>query len=399
MKQWVVKYAPKSLKEVVGHSEAIALLRHFISNTKNKAALIYGPTGNGKTSVVYALANEIGYEVLEVNASDIRDADSINSIVGGASKQRSLFAKGKLILVDEVDGLSGQEDRGGVTALANLISESAFPIICTATDPFDKKFTPLRKNSILIEFDELKPDDIFAVLERISKAEGIKYDASDLKQLSRQVGGDLRAAINDLEMISSTTKTLIKYDIEQLAQRNKEETIMEAMQKVLKTTDVSIAISAYENVNEEFNTIKLWLDENLPKEYKKPEDLARAYDAISKADIFDRRIKRRQHWRYYVYISALLSAGVAVAKDEKYKEFNKFGPTTRILKLWRANMKYMKRKSIAEKIAEKTHISTKRAIKDTLPYVQNIFKANKKMAQELAHEFDLDDEEISWLNK
>ncbi|MFC1728389.1 AAA family ATPase [Nanoarchaeota archaeon] len=155
MKPWVVKHLPQSSSEVVAHKDSLESLRSFIQNTKQKAAVIYGPSGNGKTSAVYALANELSYEVLEVNASDFRNAEAINTIVGSASKQMSLFGKGKIILVDEIDGLSGMKDRGGVSALTKLIGDSSFPIICTAINPFDKKFSPLRKKSELIEFKTL----------------------------------------------------------------------------------------------------------------------------------------------------------------------------------------------------------------------------------------------------
>ena len=62
-------------------------------------------------------------------------------------------------------------------------------------------------------------------------------------------------------------------------------------------------------------------------------------------------------------------------------------------------MKYQKRKAIAEKIAEKTHTSTRRVIQDTIPYLQQIFKKNKALSKELAEEFELDKDEVEWLCK
>ncbi len=399
MEPWVVKYLPKSLNDVIGHKDSIEELKRFMQNKKHKAAIIYGPSGNGKTSTVYALANDMNYEVLEINASDFRDADSINLIVGGAAKQMSLFARGKIILVDEIDGLSGMEDRGGISALAKLFSESAFPIICTATNPFDKKFSLLRKKAELIEFKTLSYLAVFHILKKICEKENIQYEDDVLKQMARQVGGDVRAAINDLETISSSHKKLLKEDVEALGQREQERSMHEALQIIFKSTDPAIAIDAFENVNEEFDKIILWVDENLPKEYKKAEDLARAYECVSKADIYSRRIMRRQHWRYYVYINALLSAGIATAKEQKYNEFVKYGPTTRIFKLWMANMKYMKKKAIAEKIADATHTSVKEAMKTTIPYLQVMFKNDKKLAEQLAKEFELGEEEVAWLSR
>src|SRR3989338_2101399 len=121
------KYAPKNTKGVIGQDEPIRHLKNFVFNfskQKKKSALIYGPSGTGKTSCAYMIASEIGYEVIEVNASEFRNAEQINKKVGNAIKQQSLFAKGKIILVDEIDGLSGHEDRGGIQAITKLIQDS-----------------------------------------------------------------------------------------------------------------------------------------------------------------------------------------------------------------------------------------------------------------------------------
>jgi len=142
----------------------------------------------------------------------------------------------------------------------------------------------------------------------------------------------------------------------------------------------------------------LWIDQNLPFEYVKAEDLARAYDKLSKADVFNRRIRRWQHWRFLVYINALITAGVAVSKDEKYKKFVQYKPTGRLLKLWWAKQKGMKKKAIAGKIAEKTHSSVREVLKD-IEYFKVIFKKNKEMGKAIAEYVDLDKEEVSWLRK
>jgi len=364
---------------------------------KKKAIVIYGPSGSGKTSSVYAIASDSDYEILEVNASDFRNADKINSVIGSASKQRSLFAKGKIILVDEIDGLSGMKDRGGIAALTKLLEESAFPIICTALDPFDKKFKALRKKAELIEFEVLDHNDIFTYLKGICEKEKIKFDETDLKALSRRVAGDLRAGINDLQMLAGATKELKKEDIETLSERNKKEDIEDALLRVFKTTDAKLALRAYDGVNLDYDKILLWIDENLPKEYTKQEDLARAYDYISKSDMFNRRIRRWQHWRFLVYINVFLSAGIAVSKDEKYKSIPEFKQPSRLLTYFIANMKYAKRKAIAEKIAAHTHTSTKRALQDHYPYIKVMCKKNKKLAEELADDFGFDREELEWL--
>ena len=191
----------------------------------------------------------------------------------------------------------------------------------------------------------------------------------------------------------------MKEDILALSQRNKQESIPQALVKVFKSTDLKVALGAFENVGEDLNEMRLWIDENLPYEYKNVADLARAYHYVSMADIFNRRIRRWQHWRFLAYINNFLSGGVAMSKDKKYDEFVQYKPTMRILKLWMANQKYAKRKAIAEKIHEKLHTSVKETVKSTVPYLQVIFKNNKEQGKVLADELGLEQEEIDWLAK
>src|SRR3989338_2178594 len=220
----VHKYKPKSIKDVQGQDSQIEKLKDFIINhnrQKKKAALIYGHSGVGKTSAAYAIANDLNYEVCETNASEFRNSDQINQKVGNAIKQQSLFAKGKIILVDEIDGLSGHEDRGGIQAITKLIQNSSYPIILTATNPFDNKFSSLRSKSSLVEFEALDYLSVFKILKRICDSEEIRYDDEILKNLSRRSGGDARAAINDLQALTQGKNELTKESLEELSDRNK----------------------------------------------------------------------------------------------------------------------------------------------------------------------------------
>lgn len=395
---WIRKYLPTA-KDVP--QDGIAQVREFLTSfkkQKKKAVFLYGPSGTGKTTAVHALANELGLEILEVNASDVRNADGVQSKVGIASQQMSLFSRGKVILVDEVDALSGRDDRGGPGAIAAVIADTRFPIVLTANDPWDQKLSGLRSKCQLIEFGPVDHLRITSILKEICVKEGIDYDELSLKTLARRVGGDIRAAINDLQTLAGETKKLTKDQLEQLGERDKEESMLQALTKVLKNSDPAVAVAAFDNVNEDLDGAFLWVDENLPKEYTNPKDLARAYDALAKADVYRGRIRRRQHWHFLVYVNTLLSAGVAVAKDQKYAGFNKFGPTMRLLKIWQANMKYNKRKAIAEKLAQQTHSSAKRTIKE-LPFIQVLFKAKHPSAAKIADQADLDQEEVEWLAK
>jgi replication factor C large subunit len=398
---WTEKHLPSRCEDVVGQENRLGLIRDFIldfKNSKKKAVLIHGPVGCGKTSAVYALANEIGYEIIEMNASDFRKKDQINTILGAASKQMSLFGKGKIILVEEIDGISGRKDFGGIPALAKLIGESAFPIVMTANNPFASKFSPLRKKATLIQFKPLETEHISEVLKKIAKKEKIKHKEEHLKSIARRSGGDCRAAINDLQMLSNKDNELREESIKELVDRDKTESMLSALVKIFKSTDPSVALGAFNNIEEDMDKRFLWIDHNLPYEYTEPEELEAAYNMLSRADVLKGRIRRRQHWRFLAYINDLLTAGIAVSKKEKKKKFVQYKQTTRLLKLWWAKQKNAKKKAIAQKIAEKTHTSKKEMIK-SMPYIQNIFQNNKKMASAIAEELELDNEEIAWLKK
>ncbi|MFT4303432.1 MAG: replication factor C large subunit [Candidatus Woesearchaeota archaeon] len=401
MKPWILKYLPKNTKEVFGQDKAIDQIKEFVIKynlQKNKSAMVYGGIGNGKTSSIIALANELELELVEMNASDFRNSDKIEAFIGTALKQRSLFFKGKLILIDELDGLSGTKDRGAVQTLIKIISNSTFPIVCTMNDPYNQKLASLRKKSILIEFHTLDYRTIANKLTKILEKEKCEYEEDAIKAIARTSGGDMRAAINDIQTLTNSGQNkLTTKSVEELTEneRNRTESLVNAVLKVMKTTNIDVAKDAFENVDEDIDTIGLWLEENIPKEYE-GRDIANAFDRLSKADVYKGRIRRWQYWRLLVYIYALYSGGVALAKDEKYKKFIKYGPPGRILKIWQANMKYMKRKAIAEKIAPLIHTSSKRIIKDVIPYLQ-VMSKEKKYEKMFSEEFGLEKEEIEWL--
>ncbi|NQU98242.1 replication factor C large subunit [Candidatus Woesearchaeota archaeon] len=398
MSIWINKYAPKTLSEVKGQNTALEKLKSYVSNHKRgvKPLLIHGPQGVGKTSSVYALANENDYEIVEVNASDLRNADSINSVLGAAIKQQSLFAKKKIILVDEIDGLAGREDRGGVAAINSLVEKSSFPAILVANDPYKKNIASLRKKCELQEYHGLAYTSILSYLKKICQKEGIKADDEALTSLARSVGGDMRAAINDLQSFSYNNK-LTKKDLDLAYSRDHTEKIINALVRVFKTTSAAVAISAFDDVQEDLDEIFLWIEENIPKEYTKAEDLAEAFTNLAMADVFKGRIRKWQYYRFYVYCYNLLSAGIALSKEEKYPGFTSYKPTTRILRIWMANQKNAKKKAIAQKLARKTHTSTKRAVQSDVLYLKTIFKKNKQESERISNFLELDKDEVAWL--
>jgi len=399
MSLFTVQYTPKSTSEILGQDAAIEKVRKFIANfktAKKRALLLYGPAGSGKTSTAYAIAKEHNFEILEVNASDFRNEEQLSKTIGSASRQQSLFNRPKLLLVDEVDGLSGTKDRGAIPALKNLIKETSFPMFITANNPWDSKFSPLRSACEMVEFKEPTHAIVLEILKNVCAKEHINYEEKALASLARRAGGDIRGALIDIQTLAINNQ-FTSAQLELLSDREKTDTVFNALMKIFKTTDANVARTAFDHLEEDLEEIQNWIDENMSKEYTKPMDIYRAYEKVSKADVFRGRIMNRQHWHFLAVISVLLSAGVALSKDEKYKQFILYSQPQRFLKMWRAKQKYAQRTAIAEKISKKTHCSTKVAREKTLPYVQSMMK-NKVMAEQLTNYFELNDDELAWLN-
>jgi len=385
---FLIKYKPKNLNEIRGNRLALENLKEHVTRyRKGKAALLHGGNGVGKTASVYALANELNYEVIETNASNYRNKNQIESIIGESSKQASLFKKGRIILVDDVDSLN-IKDRGGLQALNKIIVKSEWPIVLTAIDAYNSKLKTVRSKSKLIEFKKLGSLEVYEFLKDICEKEEIKFDEDLLKKVSRKANGDLRAGINDLQnlIVDDELKE------EEYGGREHKESIFDALKLVLKGKDAKMLLGAFSKTDLDLDECFLWMDENLPKEYF-GEDLKKSYEIMSKVDVFKGRIRRQQYYRFLVYINNLLTAGIGLSKKEKNNNYVMYKRPSRILKMWIAKMKYGKKKAIAEKIADKTHLSVKKVLRDFNYYV------NFLIDKDVIHELELDVEEVKWLRR
>ncbi|MFA4960640.1 MAG: replication factor C large subunit [Candidatus Pacearchaeota archaeon] len=388
---WCEKYRVKTLSAVKGQELAIDKIKIFLGNfPKKKAAILHGPPGIGKTSLAYAIASELDAEVLELNASDLRNKEKISEIVGPASQQRSLFRKNKIILVDEVDGVSAVKDRGGLGELLALIEKSSFPLIITANDIWQQKFNLLRQKSEMIQLKEVDYKIILNILKEVCEKEVCAISLEVLTSIAIKSRSDVRAALNDLQMLSKMESPEL---IKEVGERNKEQSIFSALQMIFKNSKIDDEmLKVFDDVNLPLDDIFLWVEENLPLEYKGKE-LIRALDALSMADVFRGRIQRQRHWRFMVYEYFLLGPAIAGVKPYNRAGWTNYRKPSRILKIWLQNQRSLKKKSICEKYAKLCHISIKTAMKDWLllkQILQNI---------SIRNELKLDSDEVAYLEK
>lgn len=388
---WTEKYKPETLSEVAGQNKAIKKLKKFVNNFKNqkkKAVLLHGPPGSGKTVIVKALASDYDLDLIELDASDLRNRKSIEELFGAASKQASLLKKSKILFADEIDGLSGRKDRGGTGALKKVIKETNFPVILTANDPYASKLRSLRKKCKLIKMRKLNYLSIRKRLRQICEAEGISHEKPVLKKLAAAAEGDLRAAINDLQTIAQGQEKITDDDLRHVV-REKEESIFNALKIVFKSKDLGAAFDAANDLSEDLGVLNYWIDENVYKEYKRGRERSKAYNAISLSDIFLGRIRRWQHWRFLVYSKALTVAGVQKAKSKSHKGFVMYKRPKIMNWMFQKGRKRRKIKGELKSAGEKLHASSSRLNKSFWPYYKFIKKHNNEVGNKIDEWLDI----------
>lgn len=387
---WVEKYRPKSFEEIKGQFEVAEKIKNFMNAfPRKRAALLHGPPGTGKTTLAHVFAKETNSEIFELNASDLRNKNKLQEILKPAIEQRSLFKERKIILVDEVDGISAV-DRGGIGELLNLIGSTKYPILITANDIWNKKFSDLRRKSELIQLKEIDYRTTKDILINILRNENKFLDNNILTKISINSKGDLRAAINDLQ-----TESGVKDSGTSVNERNKEVDIFNALKLIFKGKPTNDSLRVFDSVNMSIDEIILWVEKNIPAEYQ-GEELEKAFDSLSKTDIFKRRIYKQQYWRFLVYENFFLSYGISAAKNldrGPRSGFTSYKKPDRILKIWMNNKKNEKKKTIAQKYARYVHIGEKRAMNEFIVVKEFLKKPS------IQKELRLTEGEIEYLTK
>jgi len=360
------KYRAKKYSDIISQDLAIVEIKKFLQEfPKKKGVILHGPAGTGKTSLALAAVYENNYDVLELNASDLRNRAKLEEVLKPATLQQSLFKKGKILLMDEVDGVTGT-DIGGIPELIRILEETKHPIIMTCNDVWQSKLSSLRQKCKLIEMKPLSHAIIADILKKVSSKENIKKEDKFFMQVAVKSQGDLRAALNDLQSYIHADNPYV--DLTE--KRDVEDSIFNILKRLFKERQDFLTL--FDTTKMSLDEILLWLEENIPREYKN-EALAKAYYALGNADVFRGRIYRNQHWRFLI--------------------FTKYETPKRILKIWMNNQKIEKKKTIAKKYSKFVHCSVKRALRD-FTLIKLILKKNS-----IRNQLKLSEEEIEFLDR
>ena len=383
---WSEKYRPQKISDMVGNEESRSAILEWFAKWKKgtKPLLLVGPPGIGKTTMAFLVAKQFGYDMIGLNASDVRSKSRLNEILTPVLSNVSVLGT-PMIFVDEVDGIHGRGDYGGVAALVEILKEPTVPIILAANDDSGDKMKNIKKVVKTISFKKIPPRLLRVYLQKILKKENTTLSPGSLIKVIDKSRGDIRSMINLTQSYVTgfnpqTETTFENVDVEDGVNAFfKAKTVDEA-----RSVLYSMQIDPREKINAFYSSV---ITSNLDNE-----TFAKYLEIISDADILYGKIIRTQNWRLLRYLNDILIKLYQNDDRIRYAQYNLSWPL-----LNRIRWDGAKLKSFSSVMAKKLHLSSSAFVTFGLPYVLFCIK-NKSLELELEETFgDIIEKEIDLL--
>jgi replication factor C large subunit len=332
---WVESSRPRTVEELIGNEEARLAIIKWLAEwvIGSKPLLLLGPPGVGKTTVVQALSFQFDYDLIEMNASDTRNREILLNRIIPAFKNTSLLEKKMLLFLDEVDGISGRQDIGGIEYLVSVLKAPTIPVIMAANSR-DTKIRDLAKISKVIEFEPIHPRLLLLYINHILKKHNVTLSPEDKFSIVRSSNGDVRALLNNAQSISAGYDAYKEdsFDVDIKSAVNLFFSCLSAEEakKILSRTDAvyidpRFGISSDERrrdiVNALFSSIlSSRIDISI---------LAIMLDILSKIDVLVGRMGTNRQWSLLKYFDTLIAYGlfyISRNKAIKYSQYNMAWP-------------------------------------------------------------------------
>lgn len=337
---WTEKYRPKKIAELIGITEQVAMILKYIkqflklredylayvSQKKQeqidhpteeikitewkdwkgvKALLLIGTPGIGKTTIVQVIASELIYDLITLNTSDVRNKAGLEQKLGITIKNQTLTkffgqrkSNGRMILMDEADGISGNEQSGGFKTLCDLIQNSQHPMILTANTHIDS-FDSFTEYVTIINMPMPTPENLTELLTRIVIAEKLTYQDQDLVYLALISQNDYRSVINNLQMsIKDQTVICQKSNMQRDRALNEQDGLLE----YFNTGSIEQTKQIIKAIDLDQKDLIRWIHENVISLGFSPVELLPMLEALLQADKLNGLIGETQYWGLYGYV-------------------------------------------------------------------------------------------------
>ena len=249
-----------------------------------------------------------------------------------------------------------------------------------------------------LKFTRVNVRSIPKALAGILQKEEITAEPQVLEAIAARAGGDLRAAVRDLESICVGRTHLGAEVLASLGSRDTTGNMFDGVRHILKGKPLDELRQEMRTIDATPEDQVLWVDENLPKEYVHPEDLVRGYEALSRADVFLGRTRRKQNYRLWAYAGDLATLGVSVAKQNPGpRKFAPFGFPQWLSKMSRSRGARGVRDKLATSIGAWTHQSKRKARQGQVDAFLFLFQNDPEFAVQATFDLELEDDEVALL--
>ena len=339
MQLLIDKYKPKNISQFVGNIKARKEIEEWIKKKIRGEAIgplfIHGEPGTGKTAIAEAIANDLGWDLVRIDAVDIRTKEQIDRFLNGIG-MRSFSGAQKMLLIDDIDGIKLDKGRakGVISDIAKKIKDVRAPIVITGSDAWDKNVAPIRAISYVVKFNRPTKRQVIPYLAEIGKREGIGYN--DVLKVVDETNGDIRAALNSMQAMVFSV-------------RDQKMNIFEVLRKYFYAKSIKEARDALFDVD--FNTIDYWIEEVVANSYR---DKKEALDYLALSSLFGSRT--RKSWKMLKYKIDMLCS-LPLFRDNvvriSYPSW-----------LRKRSDKIKQRKELAKRLAEVSHSSQRKAAQE-----------------------------------
>jgi len=371
---WSEKYRPKIISDMVGNEESrCAIIEWFVKWKKGtKPLLLVGPPGIGKTTIAYLVAKQFGYDMIGLNASDVRSKSRINEILTPVLGNVSVLGK-PMIFVDEVDGIHGRGDYGGASALVDILKQPTVPIVLAANNEISDKMKSIKKVVKIIPFKRIPPRLLRVYLENILKKENAKLSPGSLIKVIDKSRGDIRSMINLAQSFVTGFNPQTEITFENISVEDGVNAFFKANSiEEARGVLYSMQIDPRQKINAFYSSIVTSDLDN--------SSLAKYLEIISNVDMLYGKILKTQNWRLLRYLNDTLIK--LYQNDDRiiYTQYNLSWPLLNRIRWDGAKIKLM-----SSVMAKKLHLSSSAFVTFCLPYLLFCIK-NKTL--ELDETFD-----------
>jgi len=372
---WSEKHRPQNISDMIGNEEARTAFVEWFTKWKKgtKPILLVGPPGIGKTTISNLAGKQFGYDMISLNASDVRTKSRITQVLTPVLGNITVLGR-PMIFVDEVDGIHGRADFGGAEALIKILKEPTIPIVLGANSDTSDKMKSIKKVVKTIYFRPLPPRLLRLCLENILKREGAKLRPGSLIKIIGESRGDIRSMINSAQAHVTgfnppTERSFETLDVEAGVNAFFKANSIDEARSVI----YSMSINPREKINAFYSTI---ITSNLSKE-----ESGKMLEVLSDADMLYGKIMKTQEWRLLRYLDEILLGLYKKGTSIRYSRYNLSWPLLNRLR-WDGRTI----KALVSALAKNMHVSKSTFATFYFPYILFMIK-NKQLDLELEENY------------